>query len=221
MPVTTTNWKDIPIPHKMRALQKDARGYPIPYVVLRDSDGTPIFTANDVNRVDKARRERRCGICGTKIAGLLWFLGGPKSAFHEHGCYIDGGMHHECMQYAVRVCPYLLMAKYTKRVDFGGADMSKLPELICIDPTTDPNRPQVFVAVAARTQRFKDGYVFPGRPYARMEFWLDGQRLTKTEAMPFVGEALRAEVTPEAIDEFIAHLAEELESDDIYGRKKR
>lgn len=51
------NFKDVKIPRQMRALMRDKRGYPVPYTVLRDSDGVPHFAVNDSARVSRCIKE--------------------------------------------------------------------------------------------------------------------------------------------------------------------
>jgi hypothetical protein len=171
------------IPDRMKRLERDHRGYPIPYIVFRDDDGMPHFTINDAHKVDRCKREEICPICGEKLLRGRWFLGGPMSAFHPLGAYIDPPLHHECMRFAVQTCPYLISAKYTKRIDGKTLDPAKAPShMQLIDPTMDPTRPKIFVAVMAAGQSLTpNGYVQPKHPYRGLEFWRDGLMEQKFE----------------------------------------
>jgi len=173
----------IEVPDRMKHLERDHRGYPIPYIVFRDDDGKPHFTINNEHKVLRCKHEEICAICGVKLLRGRWFLGGPMSAFHPHGAYIDPPLHHECMRFAVQTCPYLISAKYTKRIDGATLDPSKATGVISlIDPTLDPTRPKVFVAVMAVGQTYTDdGYVVPKHPYRGLEFWRDGVMEQKFE----------------------------------------
>jgi hypothetical protein len=178
----------VPIPKRMSALGRDSRGYPIPYNVLRDRDGRAHFTINDDRRQARALKEHRCGICGTRIHKPFWFVGGPGSAFHPNGCYSDPPMHHECMTYAMQVCPYLALPRYLGRIDAATLDPSRLDvPPIFFDPTMDPERPSVFVCVAANgyeveAREFAGAIARPVRPYAAVEYWNAGKHLTDEEA---------------------------------------
>jgi len=180
--------RDVAIPRRMRALQRDARGYPVPYVILRDTDNRPHFTINDDRRRNRCLRERRCQICGNRLDPLLWFVGGPRSAFDPHGWYNDTAMHHECMKYAMQVCPYLAAPAYFGRIDTVTLDPAKLPKgcpAIFFDATQIPERPPVFVAVASAAQEIATHppyYVRPVRPYAAVEYWHCGALLTPEAA---------------------------------------
>lgn len=189
------NWREVPIPHRMRALIKDERGYPVPYVVLRDSDGKPHFTVNDSERRLKALKERRCHVCGSKLDRAFWFVGGPLSAFHVNGCYNDGPLHKECMEYALRVCPYLALTKYMGRIDASTVDKDKIPDgMVFFDPTITPERPPLFVCVETMNYTLTDAtetcYIHPRRPYMGVQYWRSGERLTDADAHVIYLEAL-------------------------------
>ncbi len=195
------NWKDVPIPRRMNAMQKDSRGYPIPFIVLRDINGDPHFAANDSRKQLRCLFEKRCPICGTKLDKLMWFAGGPQSAFAEHGVYIDTGMHHECMQYAMQVCPYLAMPRYMKSIGMSGITPENTPPgiNIFIDPTQTPERPVVFVVAGTENFRIKEApghmlYVIPQRPYHAIEYWRYGKNLSEAEGRQIISDA-RPELT--------------------------
>lgn len=178
---------NVPIPKRMRALERDKRGYPVPFIVLRDMNNKPHFAVNNATRQRRCAIEGRCAICGSKLGRLLWLVGGPLSAFHEHGSYLDSALHHECMTYALRVCPYLAAPVYSGRIDAGTIDPAALPATaVMIDYTMIPERPEVFVAVAARSLLFhKDStgayYLHPARPYVSIEVWRGGRKLDADE----------------------------------------
>jgi hypothetical protein len=169
------------IPDRMSHLELDPRGYPIPWGVYRDDDGRPHFTINDESRRLKALARDLCPICGSKLFRGRWFVGGPMSAFHDAGAYIDAPMHHVCMEYALQVCPYLAAPSYGKRID-DKTLTTPLPVLL-VDPTMMQHRPSVFVAVMATGQKLTNraSHVVPRRPYSRVEYWCEGKKLSTEE----------------------------------------
>lgn len=196
----------VPIPARMKHLQVDRRGYPIPWGVYRDGEGNPHFAINDEKRRMQMLGRDLCSICGTKLFRGRWFVGGPLSAFHEYGCYLDPPMHHECATFALQVCPYLSAPSYAGRVDDRtlrktgkgvvtldnkGAVKSVSTAMegesttLLMDTTMIPERPQLFVAVMAIGQMLRpEGMqvnIKPNRPYRAVEYWRNGQRLP-TEA---------------------------------------
>lgn len=184
----------IPMPPRIAKLPTDKRGYPIPWNVLLDVDGNPMFTVNDSQKHLTALHESLCPICGERTGKWKWFVGGPKSAFDPNGWYFDLPGHCECMEYALQVCPYLAARNYAHRIDI--VHPEKLPEaVITFDDTQDPNRPTLFVAVASATIELKPNgihlpYVRPKKPWLGVSYWQKGQRLSDSEGEQLVKEAL-------------------------------
>jgi hypothetical protein len=189
----------------MRHLSVDPRGYAIPCLVAIDEDGRARFTINDEVKRQRVIRHDLCSICGQPLNVQRWFCGGPQSAFHEHGAYLDPPMHSECLHYALTVCPYLALPGYRSVI----ANLEKLAEKFgpIIDNTMLDERPNVFVAVRsnATTRTMWDDlpplirYVRPRRPYQRIEYWRHGVRLDDATGEALTRAALAAplpELTP-------------------------
>jgi hypothetical protein len=184
--------KEVPEPPRIAALDKDKRGYPIPWNVLRGVDGSPVFTANESTKHMQALEGQLCPICGVKLGSIRWFVGGPLSAFHPDGGYMDLPGHRDCVEYALQVCPYLAAANYLAKEK----DLSKVPDdVTLIDHTMLPGRPPLFVMVACR--RFtvvpKQGSLptlRPEKPYLDTRYWKKGFQLTASEGMRQARESL-------------------------------
>ena len=181
------NWKDVPIPERMRRLERDRRGLPIPFLVVRDpTHGTPHFTINDSRKHFQCLSEDRCAVCGDHLHRGRWFVGGPLSAFHPNGAYVDTPTHDECCHYALQVCPYLAAPKYSGRLDDATFDYQANPDVVMfLDPTMIPERPPVFCAVMAVGQAvWRNGpsiCVKPHMPYRKVEFWRHGRQIENDE----------------------------------------
>jgi hypothetical protein len=176
--------KTVPMPPRIAKLPQDHRGYPIPVSVLRDREGRPHFTINDEQVNKSIRSEYRCGICGEKLDGDVWFVGGPASAFHAQGRYFDSAVHHDCGQYALKVCPYLAVPSYGRRID--DATLKDKSMHVLIDATQDDRRPIVFVLARTTTYTIdRDNMppvLNPRRPWKEVEFWRFGEQLTQEKA---------------------------------------
>lgn len=185
----------------MMGLKHDRRGYPVPFIVFLDDDGAPHFTINDQRKTIACREQDVCAICGQKLLRGRWFIGGPMSALAPTGAYIDPPLHHECMQFAASVCPYLISAKYQKRIDGATLDMGKATGVAGLyDPTMIPERPPIFVAVMAVGQTYTSrGYVVPRRPYRRMEFWRNGGMVAEFDAKIIAHVFAKADAQFEAL----------------------
>lgn len=179
----------VPLPRRMREMQRDRRGYPVPYIVLRDKRGQPHFAINDITRQRECLNRLRCPICGKRLEKTFWFAGGPVSAFHAMGAYIDSAMHEECMVYALQVCPYLAMPTYLGRVDNKTLDPKLCPKDIIgfEDPTMIPERPDVFVCILTSGftvyDRGPHRHIAPERPYLDVQFWRNGVEISREEGM--------------------------------------
>src|SRR5215467_3254160 len=111
------DFRCVPIPDRMRHLDRDHRGYPIFAMALRDRDGRAHFTVNDHTVIERLLATDCCSLCGTKLFRGRWFVGGPSAALHPRGAYVDPPMHDECVHYALRVCPYLSAPNYAKLIE--------------------------------------------------------------------------------------------------------
>jgi len=180
----------VKVPLRMRHLERDHRNYPIPVMVFRDKAGRPHFTINDEAKRTTILIDDLCSICGKPLLKTRWFAGGPMSAFHPNGAYMDPPMHIECMRYAMQVCPYLAMPVYGKRID-ARTIREPEPSRIFIDYTQMPDRPVVFVCVGAIAQEVRWGkplYISPKRPYKHVEFWQHGKQLPHKVAMDLIAQ---------------------------------
>src|SRR5436190_3409862 len=152
------NPKDVPIPLRMKHLAVDARGYAVPAPVVIDANGKPLFSVNDETLRQRMFEQDLCGICGQPLFRARWLVGGPGSAFHPHGAYLDPAMHTECLHYSMQVCPYLAAPKWASQ-GFGLKQVAQaaLPENgilkvigdehLDAQPEVLKQRPQLFVCV--------------------------------------------------------------------------
>lgn len=195
----------IPIPKRMQHLKVDPRGYAVPYGVAIDRDGTVHFSINDEHVRISSIIHNLCSICGTPLSRGRWFVGGPLSAFHPHGAFVDPPMHSECKHYALQACPYLAARRYVKDIGItkAKASASALTNMaVLIDNNMMPGRPRddLFIAICAAGQQVHENYnTKPKQPYITVEYWRHGKMLER-----LTGNALKARVTREmerALDE--------------------
>jgi hypothetical protein len=179
--------QDVPIPERMRSLPVDPRGYPVPVNVARDKNGKPNFAANAETARQRLFKYDQCGICGGKLLRGRWSVGGPGSALHPDGAFLDPPMHHECAQYAVKVCPYLAMPAYGKSVSkIGPMSYGTSKAGIAYNPTVFSTRPALFLLVMYVGQKLSyEGAAVrslrPRRPLRTIEYWRDGVQLDDNE----------------------------------------
>lgn len=188
------NWKIIPIPARMRNLEIDKRGFPIPYIIMKDASGTPHFTINKDTLVEKCIKDNKCQICGKILRDDKWMIGGPQSAFHPQGVYIDTPVHKSCGIYALQVCPYLAFSSYNGKLTIDDINEknfnmnTETKKLLFVNPTISKDRVPFFVfskIESFEVRRHGPGlrYIVPKRPYLEIEYWDDGEQITKEQAI--------------------------------------
>lgn len=176
------NHKEVPIPNWMKNLPLDKRGYPITFTTTI-ADGKPYFEVVDEYKRQLCLKEDLCSVCGRKLVKNRALVGGPLSAFHDGGAYIDVPMHIECAQYALQVCPYLAVPGYKKV-----SDLEKLRDRTGVPVASNtmmPDRPELFVLIVHQKARhimhenypMLVKYVKPVVPYKWAEYWRDGKRI--------------------------------------------
>jgi hypothetical protein len=181
---------EVPMPPRIAALPRDSRGYPIPWNVMRDDAGDPIFTVNDSVKHVQALTGSLCPICGQPHDGTIWFIGGPRSAFDPNGFFLDAPAHEDCLEYALQTCPYLGAPLYVSPGNLIERNKSKVPAgTALVDHTQDPNRPEMFVMVESRGTLIypRDSGLWL-RPNGRLRtrFWRNGQQLAEIEGLRIV-----------------------------------
>lgn len=175
----------VTIPMQMRGLQKDDRGYPIPYVVLRDIQRKPMFTINDHFRTRECLTKHLCSICGKRLPIEPWFVGGSRCFLHEHGAFIDPPVHYECGNYALQVCPFLAMPSYSKRIYDKLLRPERRPSNLTIVRQAHmlPNQPEHFgfgrtadfTYIEYREEGRNIGGIYKATTWSFVEFWRNGE----------------------------------------------
>ena len=184
------------IPPTMAHLSQDRRGLPIPFVVLVDGAGKPHFQINDSQKVEECLQKGLCAICGQPMPSHdQWLVGGPLSAFHPSGAYIDTPTHYRCLHYALQGCPYLA-GKTTRRLDVERVSRGLSGIQALVDPTISPDAVPFFVAVrisgfTIRRPGPTSRYLHPIRPFQYVEYWRNGERITPEQMLPLWNEYAR------------------------------
>jgi hypothetical protein len=160
------------IPPRLSQRPRDPRGFPIPFAQWIAEDGTPDFRILDQERVGRCLRLRLCGLCGHKMGGHLFFIGGPACV--AHGRFYDTAMCRDCALFALKACPHLARAK-------GRYSIAPAPALApgykfaVRDMMAD--KPEVFALMEARqySAEFREGYLIRASlPWAGVRWFRDG-----------------------------------------------
>lgn len=130
------------IPARVARLERDPRGYPIPWFVHRPPHGAIDFRVMDPERFALAVKQRRCWVCGEPLGKFLAFVGGPLSAAQR--LYADPPSHLECAEFSAKVCPFLTIPTAHRReankpghMEMPGQHVVANHEVTCILIATD------------------------------------------------------------------------------------
>jgi hypothetical protein len=187
------NWKDVPLPELMdKFCERDPRGMPVPFVVLKDQNGKHHFKINDTEKTIQCMMGGLCTICGQRMSQYdRWLVGGIASAFDKQGMYIDHPVHYKCAEYALKVCPYLASRNY----DATKTDVDKLAQkinnaAILVNPTVDMDRLPMFALIRPLQIMYFTSKSDPTNirvkglgPYHDVQFWDEGEQITDIEVV--------------------------------------
>lgn len=156
------------IPKRLALRPRDKRGYPIPYGVLVNSDGTPDFRITDQEKWMFAAQHRRCGLCGEPLGAKMAFVGGPLC--HQYRYFTDLPMHRDCAEYALQVCPYLALPRMSHALAYQGKNLA--PGIaIKVSSDVSTEKPERFMLSIARD--FKIGKLPDGSLALQASEWLE------------------------------------------------
>ena len=93
------------LPPRIANLRVDSRGFPVPWFVHWNRDGTPDFRIIGEGKFAEAVRMRRCWVCGGRLGKWLAFVIGPMCVLNR----ISGEppCHKDCAIFAAKTCPFL------------------------------------------------------------------------------------------------------------------
>lgn len=168
-----------PLPLSMQHLPRDSRGLPIPFIVAVDSTGLPDFRINDIAKVIQCLEKGLCAISGLPLSpSNIWFVGGPSSAYHPIGAYLDPPARKECLVWALQVCPFLATKSgYRMKPVKPKFEVPGYAAIISHE-AAEAEAPEYFVL--ARTSGFLVGgevvnlHYLPSRPWMEVEHWRAG-----------------------------------------------
>lgn len=98
-----------PLPHRVKKLPLDPRGYPIPWFVETLPDGTRDFRIASAKKRVRAVQDRLCWICGEPLGKYLAFVIGPMCAVNRNTS--EPPSHRDCAEFAATACPFLTRPK--------------------------------------------------------------------------------------------------------------
>lgn len=99
------DWRTVPVPDRMAGLPRHpASGFVVPFFAAVIG-GVPDLKILDERKQLLCLRDKLCAICGQRLGYWVSFITGPEGV--KNRTVHDTGMHRECAEYSLRVCPYL------------------------------------------------------------------------------------------------------------------
>lgn len=165
------------LPHHMRALPVDHRGFPVPWFVAW-KDGKPLFPVADGDKLGRAHKFDLCWVCGGKLGRFRASVIGPMCAVNR--TISEPQSHVECARFSALRCPFLSQPRM-KRV---GEHMLPVErsEAAGDGIKRNPGATAVWIE-RQKTKPFKvhNGYLFElGDPHA-VEWYANGREATRAE----------------------------------------
>jgi len=165
------------IPHRMRTLPVDDRGYLVPKFV-KWIDGKPDFRVIDIEHLNRCVRHKFCWLCGEKLGAHMAFVIGPMCAVNRVNS--EPPSHLECAHFAVQACPFMAFPQ-RKRNDvdlpIGAQDAAG----ITID--RNPGATLIWVTKSYKIFQAGNGLLFQLGDPEKVEWWSRGRTATREEVM--------------------------------------
>lgn len=103
----------VEVPKRLALLPIDPKWHlPVPFFV-QWLDGSPEFRIADGDAWLKCVKDEVCWVCGQPMGNYRAFVIGPMCSINRVSADPPG--HRECMEYAVRVCPFMVNPKMVRR----------------------------------------------------------------------------------------------------------
>lgn len=180
---------DLPnAPPGIQVLPCDARGYPIPWFVHVEDDGTPDFRIIGYNKIGIAVRNNLCWLCGRKLRRMNAFVIGPMCAVNRVSS--EPPSHPECAVFAAKACPFLTrpLAKRNER----GLDPDKVHHAAGVPISRNPGVTLIWWTLKYTPFRAGDGVLFTIGAPERAQWFAYGRPATRDEVLDSISTGLPA-----------------------------
>lgn len=171
-----------PLPKRMYHLPIDERGYPIPEFVS-NIDGKRDFRIVSLEHLANCIRHDLCWICGQLLDVWKVFVIGPLPAIQ--GITNEPPSHRECAEFAVGVCPFLLLPKAQHR-SIDNPNVQKRPRA----SETNPGVSCLYTVKGYAYHKKPKGIIFSTGRAVRVDWYRQGRRATRSEVLAAINVSL-------------------------------
>jgi hypothetical protein len=182
------------MPHRMRDLPVDERGYPVPWFVDW-IDGKPEFRAMDGRKFVAAIKSKLCWVCGEKLGVNVCFVAGPMCGINRTSS--EPPSHLDCARWSAANCPFLSNPRMVRREDEAINNQTLRDNAAGIAITRNPGvamlwitrQYEVFNTAEVRGSANQGYLIQMGEPES-VEWWACGRKATRDEVKASIGSGL-------------------------------
>jgi hypothetical protein len=174
------------MPVRVAVLPRTKEGYPIPWFVPLQPDGTRDLRFMGDVEWQSAVKDRRCWVCGQVLGKWLTFTIGPMCVINR--ITAEPPSHRDCAEYSAQVCPFLTKPAMVRR------PRHEL-EAVLTQPAGVHSETNPGIAVTWTTTRFelfrvkpsdapgaKPGWLIEIGPAAEVKWWRNGMPCSTDDA---------------------------------------
>jgi hypothetical protein len=190
---------DVPLPHRMRGLHCDHRGFIVPFFVawIREGKavnpgyGTPDFRVVDPAAFSACVKHGLCWLCGQPMGRHKAFVLGPMCVITRTNS--EPPSHRDCAEYAMKVCPFLSRPKMRRNeTDFDvpgtvpapGEHSDANPGIMALWMTDG--------ATMYRAETGRPGWLFTVNDPSEVTWWRESRLATRAEVEEGLAKAMPA-----------------------------
>jgi hypothetical protein len=177
--------KAVPMPDRITRRPRDPRGYPIPWFVAV-IDGKPDFKLADEEKLHIAIKKRVCWICGQPLGKHLAFVVGPISSINRASG--EPPCHHDCAEYAVKACPFMVLPKMIYDNNNPNLDLAK-PHDAAVMPH-NPGVACIWTTTKYQLNIKREGIIFILGDPDQVEWYAQGRYATRQEVIDGLNKGL-------------------------------
>lgn len=194
----------VAMPARVAALPRNPVGYPIPWFVAVQSDGSRDFRIASLDRMAEAVNRQLCWVCGQPLGSYVAFTLGPMCAVNRVSA--EPPCHRDCALYSAMVCPFLSNPAMRRREIRDPQD----PLIAPAGHAILRNPGVALVWVTRSYQAFQSpaggqGWLFQIGEPTETQWFAAGQRATRAQVaeamdagMPALAEACQLDDDPES-----------------------
>jgi hypothetical protein len=181
-------FKDADTPAEIRPLERDKRGYPIPFFVDRRADrvdgGDPDFRIMSASSMTRCIKEKLCWICGKKLGPMMCFAVGPMCGINRTNS--EPPSHGTCAFWSARACPFFSQPKRLR-------DDEGLPEgdsMAGQGILRDPGVTLLWHTESYKVHRAENGILFEIGEPIMVQWAREGRQATRDEVLESISTGL-------------------------------